>query len=176
VFTRPSFSAQFAATGDVYYVLAFSPDSQILAAGTGGGTVRLFRPANWKQTSEATGHEDVVWNLAWDPLGTRLASASYDRTARIWDPNGGHLWTVSGHSAALYGVAFHPPEILRTIGRDGKIGTWDASTGALRNLLSARSEWGLDAAFSRDGLVVATAGEDRIVRIYQLAAVQAVRL
>lgn len=31
------------------------------------------------------GHEDAVGGVAWSPDGQRLATASHDRTARVWD-------------------------------------------------------------------------------------------
>jgi WD domain, G-beta repeat len=35
------------------------------------------------------GHDDWVWGVAWSPDGQRLATASADRTARIWDAHSG---------------------------------------------------------------------------------------
>jgi WD40 repeat protein len=35
------------------------------------------------------GHENGVWNCAFAPDGTRLASASWDNTLRLWEPVSG---------------------------------------------------------------------------------------
>ncbi|KAI9471163.1 Cytosolic iron-sulfur protein assembly protein [Coemansia sp. RSA 989] len=39
-----------------------------------------------KLVAELVGHESRVWQISWDPAGTRLASCSSDRSARIWAP------------------------------------------------------------------------------------------
>jgi len=37
-------------------------------------------------TSPPLPHEDVVVNAAFSPDGTRVVTASWDHTARVWDP------------------------------------------------------------------------------------------
>src|SRR5436305_3254648 len=45
------------------------------------------------------GHSDRVWSVAWSPDGQRIASASSDETAQVWDASdGNHLNVYSGHS------------------------------------------------------------------------------
>ncbi|PIA13918.1 WD40 repeat-like protein [Coemansia reversa NRRL 1564] len=39
-----------------------------------------------KLVAELVGHEDRVWQVSWDAAGTRLASCSSDKSARIWGP------------------------------------------------------------------------------------------
>ena len=64
--------------------------------------------------------------IAWDNEGKRLASASRDKTAKLFDIETGELLvTYSGHSNPVKGVAFHPDnEQIYTAGGDNKIHWW----------------------------------------------------
>jgi WD40 repeat protein len=56
-----------------------------------------------------TGHGLPVNSVAWSPDGRRLASASNDRTAQVWDAaTGKTLVTYTGHSRDVFGVAWSP--------------------------------------------------------------------
>src|SRR5437763_11789576 len=44
-------------------------------------------------------HRNAVSAVAWSPDGSQLASASYDKTVKIWDPITGHRFsTYRGHT------------------------------------------------------------------------------
>ena len=62
---------------------AFSPD---------GSTARIWDAATAKEIAVLRGHEGTVTSAAFSPDGSRIVTASYDRTARIWDV---HLQTMS---------------------------------------------------------------------------------
>jgi WD40 repeat protein len=70
--------------------LAFSPDSQTLAATTNGigPSVRLWDLAT-RAEQTAAGHTKLVAGLAYHPAGNRIATGSLDGTARLWETSPG---------------------------------------------------------------------------------------
>jgi WD40 repeat protein len=83
------------------------------------------------------GHSSWVSSVAFSHDSTRLASASYDRTVKIWDASSGAcLQILKGHSDWVSSVAFsHDSTQLASASGDRTVKIWDASSGAcLRTL------------------------------------------
>ena len=117
------------------------------------------------------GHTEAVWGVAFSPDGRLLATASEERTARVWDPaSGRHLRTLTGHDGGVRGVAFSPDgQLLATASRDGTARVWDSAAGRHLRTLTGHTGtvWGV--AFSPDGRLLATASADRTARIWDPA-------
>lgn len=115
----PQHSRLIGHSGPVYG-LSFSPDHQYFLScsqdKTGNiiliicdGLVRLWNVQNQSCVVCYKGHNYPVWDVAFSALGYYFATASHDRTARLWTTDNlfpqrifaGHLSDVNVHSARL---------------------------------------------------------------------------
>lgn len=79
------------------------------------------------------GHGMSVMSLAFDPTGQFLASASNDRTVRIWRVQTRNTTAVlTGHNGPVNALAYSPDGLrLVTGGADGLLNLWDVARGAV---------------------------------------------
>ena len=123
------------------------------------------------------GHTAEVNDVTYSPDGLRVATASVDQTARIWDAHTDQeVLQLAGHSATVTGVAFSPDGArLATSSQDGTARVWDATTGDLLFTLTGHNGAVHDVKFSPDGTLLATAGQDQTAKLWDAATGQLVK-
>ena len=166
----------------------FAPDDQTFV--TGGDDARETRTIKvWDARTHRLlrgwcGHPAAVTSLSISPDGKQLASGSLSRTdsLRIWDLATGRLIAEPvGLKGKVRTVAFHPDGSKLAAAGDSEeaasIVIWDTATWTVSAKLVGHDESQVHhLTFSRDGLLLASAGEDRTVRVWDLGSKKAARL
>jgi len=130
------------------------------AVGAVENEVHVWSAHNGLMVENWRGHTAKVNAVAVSPDGVRFASASDDRTARIWNPQGKTIAVLSGHSAAVVAIAFGPDGTMVATGSaDHTARLWDAATGRLVAAFPHNGPVN-SLAFSPEGQTLATGAGD----------------
>jgi WD40 repeat protein/TPR repeat protein len=108
-----------------------------------------------------------VISAAYSPDGTRIVTASADKSARIWDASA-RVVRLTGHGGYVFSAAYSPDGIrIVTASTDKTARVWDARTGAQLSVLdTGHGNVLYTAAYSPDGSRIVTAETDKTARIW----------
>lgn len=199
--TGESVGSPFRGHEELVHDVVFSPDSQVVASASRDNSIRFWavneriradprqrgRFIGGNQIGEPLrGHRDDVSKLAFSPDGSRLASASWDKTVAIWD-----LPTVLTHHpppriGEPYDTADHPVNsvafsadgrLLASAGGDSTVRLWDAFKHIpIGTSLEGHRRPVHSVAFSPEGGLIASASEDGTVRLWNTASGKQVKI
>jgi WD40 repeat protein len=159
--------------------LAFSPDGRLLAIAGTGISIALCDATTGELLQMLTPNPAVngAWlgGVAFSPDGRQLVASGIDQKVHLWDVASGNLiFTAEPKLGVLTTVHFSPDGRHLAIGMNAGQGAaiLDAATGKTVRELRGHTAGAPNLAFSRDGRRLATAGRDKIIRIWETATWQ----
>ncbi|HEX3654481.1 MAG TPA: TIR domain-containing protein [Pirellulales bacterium] len=164
--------------------VAFSPDSQYMAAGSEIGTIHIYELrsgqefVSWHAHGRRYEGERKVGDVAFSPDGERLASGGGwgcddEGAVYVWDwRNGQELVRQPPHRTMVHRVAYSP-DGSKIASCSGNVSGWrlhvsHAGTGQLLAEMKGHSASVDDAGFSPDGSQVISGSWDETVRIWSV--------
>jgi WD40 repeat protein len=120
------------------------------------------------------GHQSFISNISFSPDGKTLASASWDKTIRLWNTSSQKQIGAAflGHEYSLYDVTFNPDgETLASASSDKTIRLWDISSRKqIGQPLKGHEDLVYSVAFSPDGKILASGSLDRTIRLWDVSS------
>ena len=133
--------------------VAFSPDAKTFAVAGDDRKIHLFDAETYTLIKTLPGHEDAIYSIVFASDGTKLASAGWDGTARVWNVTAGVETNKFDAKAQKqgrdheenkqYAVAFatdRPGKYLLSAGADGMIWIWNLSHNNLDRARGGHNE------------------------------------
>jgi len=122
-----------------------------------------------------SGHQGVVVSADWLAGGDQAVTASWDRTAALWDISSATMvQTLPGHDMELTGAACHPSSrLVVTSSKDSTFRLWDFREAIHAvSVFQGHTESVTSAAFSRTEHIV-SGSDDRTVKVWDLRNMRA---
>jgi WD40 repeat protein/tRNA A-37 threonylcarbamoyl transferase component Bud32 len=153
----------YAILGQAYRAASDAPDLR--------AAVRALLGAWDFALPRALRHDGAVTAAIFSPDGTKIATASYDKTVQLWEAaTGKPLGSPIKHNAPVRALAFSPDGTkIAAASFDNTVRLRDATTGQPTGPLMRHSDHVNAVAFSPDGTKIATAGKDKISRLWDAA-------
>jgi dipeptidyl aminopeptidase/acylaminoacyl peptidase len=153
---------------------ALSQDGELLALGSGDGTIRIWDRVEHRLIATIHQHRDRITALSFTHDGEWLVSSSLDRTLRLWDV--GAIWEA-GTCALLntmrsgdrvITLTFSPDETtLVAAGSTGELTLWDVERGTLLKTIPGHRAAITALTTSLNGRWLASGSDDSTIKLWE---------
>jgi len=165
---------------DQVNTLAFSQDSRRLAIGLQHRAVRICEIPTGKCLQTLNGHTSPLQSVTFSPDGNRLATASMDGTAKVWNVTPGldSIPLQDYQKSGVVNLHFSPDGArLAATGEDSTtVFIWNAANGALMRRFRAAWHPVVSLAFTSDGKALAIGDNRDHLGLYDVSTGRLLRM
>ena len=153
---------------DTVFGVCFSPDGMLLATAGADKFVKVFEVPSGKFLKSFEGHTHHVLDVGWTNDGKKLASAGADNIIKVWDyEKGEKVRDIAGGTKQVTRLMFVPKTAtFVTCAGDAGAKLWNADNGGAMRSFDGGKDFLYAVTVSDDGKIVATGGEDGIIRLF----------
>lgn len=176
-FTDPIINRCFKANNSPITSVLFSPDMKQCISGTETGDIFVWNFKPQMRPYKFSGHKNQIADLAINPAGNLIASASLDETVRLWSNTvKGKCQVLKCHPAPTRSVDFSSNGNLLLTGSNDKTMKIFNLSGLQNNFpkvkfnssFTGHTNWVKCARFSPDDRLIGSCGDDHTVRIFDV--------
>ncbi|XP_071537073.1 notchless protein homolog 1 isoform X3 [Panulirus ornatus] len=150
--------------------LAAAGGVERLVSGSDDFTLFLWEPAKDRKPIERmTGHQQLVNDVKFSPDTRIIASASFDKSIRLWNGfNGKYIAVLRGHVGGVYQIAWSADSRLLLSGsKDSTLKVWNMSTKKIDIDLPGHADEVFSVDWSPDGQRVVSGGKDKVLKLWR---------
>ena len=175
---QPEFAKLLKYHGDTIPMMVFNPNNKQLISCSFDKNVLIWDLTNLRKLPKiGTGHTSLINDIAMAPNGNFYATASSDKTIRIWSATDDY--TTAGKHISSYSLRFNETPVkaidiscdslLIATGADDKtVKIISVNDKKLQANLLGHSNWVKTVRFSRDALLVASGSDDKTLKLWDI--------
>ncbi|HEY9726455.1 MAG TPA: AAA-like domain-containing protein [Chroococcales cyanobacterium] len=119
-----------------------------------------------KEFNRLEGHSEGVISVSFSPNGQMIASASNDKTIKLWSLDGKELQTLKGHGSGVISASFSPDgQMIASASNDKTIKLWSLDGKELQTF-KGHSCGVISVSFSPNGQMIASASNDETIKLW----------